>query len=269
MLNFSMLLSAEPKSGNQVELSSTVNLTPRKLKRSRGKGFTLAEILITLTVIGVVAALTIPTLLQNTQQAELKTALKRDFADLSQATLLIKNDAGGTLVNAFRNGAGDGLDSENLKNAYKGKLNYIKECSGTAAYGGSGTGASGEGGCWHGTNNWELLNSTKNLGSQNPGLILNNGTLMFFGLEKSDCMLDLSFTGGAVTYKRCAAITIDVNGFKKPNVLGKDIFQFSLTSDSLIPAGAQGFFVPEITCIPGSTDSGNNGYGCTAKYLYE
>jgi len=35
------------------------------------KGFTLAEILITLTVIGVVAALTIPTLLQNTNQAEL------------------------------------------------------------------------------------------------------------------------------------------------------------------------------------------------------
>ena len=236
-------------------------LTPRKPCLS--KGFTLAEILITLTVIGVVAALTIPTLLQNTNQAELKTALKRDFADLSQATLSIKNDLGGSFVNAF---PGDWTGSESLKNAFKGKLSYIKECRGTTTWGGSGTGASAEG-CWHGANEWQALSGAK-LAEETPsGLILSNGTLMFFISERSNCTLDLNPYGG--TYKRCGFIDIDVNGFKKPNTMGKDIFEFSVTSDTLIPAGAQGFFVPEITCIEGSTDITNRGHGCTAKYLYE
>lgn len=47
-------------------------------------GFTLAEILITLGIIGVVCAITIPTLIQNTQDAELKTAYKKAYSDLSQ-----------------------------------------------------------------------------------------------------------------------------------------------------------------------------------------
>src|SRR5574344_1287216 len=41
---------------------------------SQKKGFTLAEVLITLGVIGVVAAITIPTLMNNTNDKELDTA---------------------------------------------------------------------------------------------------------------------------------------------------------------------------------------------------
>ena len=40
-------------------------------------GFTLAEVLITLGIIGVVAAMTIPTLMNQTGQAEFKTGLKK------------------------------------------------------------------------------------------------------------------------------------------------------------------------------------------------
>jgi len=252
------------KGGNQnatTELSSTVNLTAAKMK-SGSKGFTLAEILITLTVIGVVAALTIPTLLQNTNQAELKTALKRDFADLSQATLLIKNDAGGTLVNAFRNGAGDALDSENFKNAYKGKLNYIKECRGSAANGGvTGGGATPEG-CWHAANTSHFLDGSLVTDAKvEPGLILSNGTLVLFEVFKSDFSLP---TGD---YKRGAYIFFDVNGFKSPNVFGKDIFTVNVSDDGLIPFGARGYTEPSDPvngCVSGAA-----GYGCTAKYLYE
>ena len=222
------------------------------------KGFTLAEILITLTVIGIVAALTIPTLLQNTNQAELKTALKREFADLQQATLLIKNDNGGSLVNAFRNSTGDLKDSENLKNAYKAKLSYIKECSGDPTYGGSGTGASAEG-CWH--VQWKKLNGTSINPMNYPGLILSNGTLMWFYIYSSTC----SFSSGA--YYRCGGIYFDINGFKQPNVIGKDIFIVYVTDDELIPAGARSYCVPDdpdCGCLPTA-----EGYGCTAKYLYE
>ncbi len=43
------------------------------------KGFTLAEVLITLGIIGIIAAMTIPTLLQNTDEAQLKTAWKKAY----------------------------------------------------------------------------------------------------------------------------------------------------------------------------------------------
>jgi len=244
-----------------LNLSSTCELT-----RSQKKGFTLAEILIVLTVIGVVAALTIPTLLQNTNQAELKAGLKRGFADLQQATLQIKNDNGGSLANAFRNGAGGALDTENFKNALKSKLSIIKDCSGTTSFGGTGGGASAEG-CWHGVSSgdFKLLNGTLIGDRPYPGLILSNGALIEMDIISSSCTDNLSAQGG--TYTRCGWLDIDVNGFKKPNTHGKDIFTFSIAADSLIPGGAQGFYTPETDCVEGSPTS--NGYGCTALYLYQ
>ena len=48
-------------------------------------GFTLAEVLITLVIIGVIAAMTIPTLLSNTNKQETKTALKKAMSIINQA----------------------------------------------------------------------------------------------------------------------------------------------------------------------------------------
>jgi len=48
------------------------------------KGFTLAEALITLVIIGVIAALTIPAILVNTEQHEYKSALKKALSMLNQ-----------------------------------------------------------------------------------------------------------------------------------------------------------------------------------------
>ena len=56
-------------------------------KKSSMKGFTLAEVLITLTIIGVVAALTIPTLIQSSNSARYTTALKKNIAMLNQAMM--------------------------------------------------------------------------------------------------------------------------------------------------------------------------------------
>ena len=53
-------------------------------------GFTLAEVLVTLLIIGVVAALTIPTLLGATNDNQLKTAYKKAFSSLANAMDLIK-----------------------------------------------------------------------------------------------------------------------------------------------------------------------------------
>lgn len=37
----------------------------------------------------------------------------------------------------------------------------------------------------------------------------------------------------------CGRIRIDTNGTKKPNVVGKDIFDFYVTKDALITRGSQ------------------------------
>ena len=55
---------------------------------SKKFGFTLAEVLITLGIIGVVAAMTMPTLMSNTQGAQFKTAFKKELSTLNQAVLM-------------------------------------------------------------------------------------------------------------------------------------------------------------------------------------
>lgn len=49
------------------------------------KAFTLAEVLITLGIIGVIAALTLPGLIQGYRKKVTETALKKAYSQLSQA----------------------------------------------------------------------------------------------------------------------------------------------------------------------------------------
>ena len=51
----------------------------------RLKGFTLAEVLITLAIIGVVAAISIPSVISNSQQQEFKTGLRKAVSVLNSA----------------------------------------------------------------------------------------------------------------------------------------------------------------------------------------
>ncbi len=51
-------------------------------------GFTLAEVLITLGIIGVVAAMTIPTLISNTNGAKFRSQFKKTLSTLNQAGLM-------------------------------------------------------------------------------------------------------------------------------------------------------------------------------------
>ncbi|MDD3150354.1 MAG: prepilin-type N-terminal cleavage/methylation domain-containing protein, partial [Candidatus Gastranaerophilales bacterium] len=196
-------------------------------------GFTLAETLIVIAIIGIIASIVTPMLFGTTSDAELKAAWKKQYSDLSQATMMIVADNGGTLAGAF---PGDATGSEDLKNAFASKLNIIKDCSGTAVYGGSGGGISAEG-CWHsGTASWNYLNGIEMGDDLRPGLILNNGSFVQFYIDKSDC------SSPSGNYTRCAHIGVDVNGFKKPNIVGKDIFAANITLNALIPYGAREFY---------------------------
>ena len=54
----------------------------------RKLGFTLAEVLITLVIIGVIAAMTVPTLMNNTNAQEFRSALKKAISGANQALTL-------------------------------------------------------------------------------------------------------------------------------------------------------------------------------------
>ncbi len=58
------------------------------------KAFTLAEVLITLGIIGVVAALTLPTLISNHRQKEVVTKLEKIYTVMNQAVLLAEVENG-------------------------------------------------------------------------------------------------------------------------------------------------------------------------------
>ena len=57
-------------------------------------GFTLAEVLITLGVIGVVAAITMPTIINNTQGKQYVVAFKKLYANFSNAIIMFKMEEG-------------------------------------------------------------------------------------------------------------------------------------------------------------------------------
>lgn len=211
------------------------------------KAFTLAEVLITLGIIGVVASITIPTLMQNTQNAELVTKMKKEYSVLSNAFEQLKTDSGGDFTYALANGTG--TSNPLLKNVFKSKLSYIRECSSSVS-----------GGCL--TSNIKLLKGiTDNTGLWaanaygSPGLVLKDGAALTFILDDLTCQL----TRGNYS-NECGWILMDVNGMQPPNTWGRDVYLFFVFSDVVRP---------ESSVINGSDDcdSTHNGFTCASKYL--
>lgn len=216
------------------------------------KGFTLAEILITLLIIGIIGSLVIPGIIQDTQQQEFKTALKKNFANLNQVFSRILIENAGTIKNLCPS-VGWHDDSVFIMKLFKPYLNINKYCTDT-------DGDIDD--CWHINSPATVhdLNGDDQIfwGSHYPGMILNDGTLLYFYGGKSDCSQNDSPYNNE--YIRLA---IDVNGFKKPDVIGKDIFIMHVLANKIVPFGIQGDDY-ENTC-----SSSSSGKGCSAKYLYQ
>jgi len=84
-------LAREDLGGYQQNKNVEIETHPRPLPIHGGEkraAFTLAEVLITLAIIGVVAAMTIPTLISNYQEKVTVTKIKKAFAVLDQAMKL-------------------------------------------------------------------------------------------------------------------------------------------------------------------------------------
>ncbi|MDD3237306.1 MAG: type II secretion system protein [Candidatus Gastranaerophilales bacterium] len=93
--------------------------------KSLKKAFTLAEVLITLVIIGVIAALTIPSLLNNTNKEEYKTGLKKAYSALNQA-LKTEYALNGKTIKHYDDGECDGNPSCTIDKFYSQRMNIVK-----------------------------------------------------------------------------------------------------------------------------------------------
>ena len=75
-------------------------------------GFTLAEVLITLAIIGVVATLTLPALMTNTQEQQAKTALKKGINTLTEAAQMNQAISGFDYATLTSDKTDDSADDE-------------------------------------------------------------------------------------------------------------------------------------------------------------
>lgn len=223
------------------------------------KAFTLAEVLITLGIIGVVAALTLPTLITHYQQEALRTALLKNYSVISQALQHMSADLGTDIVpenfaqQGFKEqfmpyfkvlydcglGSSDITDRENAKKYCPSEQHYTGT---TNRY----------------SEHYKIFSGTKYL---DPTL-LNNGQ---FALMDGSLIMIENWSGNELY------ISVDVNGItKRPNVWGKDLFTFQLTSKGkLLPMGAQGttYYNADDTYCSKNSNSTYNGVACTYKAI--
>jgi prepilin-type N-terminal cleavage/methylation domain-containing protein len=204
----------------------------------QNKGFTLAEVLITLLVIGVISSLVIPGLINDTQDQELRQKFRKDFAELSQAIRLIAIDNGGSFRNVVTS-YGDIYQSKYLANYMK----TMKTCVNSKTNG-----------CWHQDGVVKYKNGNPYNTNDYGGMILQDGALMRWESWDNSCGYIWH-----VNFDVCASIAIDINGFKGPNIWGKDVYRIFLLDKNLVPAGISGDIL--------SDDCSDTGTGCAIKVL--
>lgn len=211
--------------------------------------FTLAEVLITLGVIGIVAAMTLPAVITKYRKQATVTSLKKFYTVMSQAIEQSALDNGSpeywsiASVKAGETYA-DYADTEQFFNLYLKK--YLK----VLTYCGE------KSGCWaeqeaqpNGIKRADGLNSLKGT----VKFILNDGYAVTLLGSGSKTIL----------------VYVDLNGKKKPNRRGIDIFEFRIDPNN----SAKIFFHPYKPNGQGTLDLKNIectpsvGYRCAAKIM--
>ena len=168
--------------------------------------FTLAEVLITLGIIGVVAAMTMPSLITNYQKQQTVVKLKATYSLLAQAVQLSEVDNGELEYWDFS------LNSQDFFYKYFSKyLTFIN------------TKVNDDNIDYYWLNGEKITGNFKEVVNTSYIGILNNGAKLFY-----------HNAGELYTF----TIIVDINGEARPNKVGRDVFHFSLSpKDGLRPWG--------------------------------
>lgn len=158
-------------------------------------GFTLAEVLITLAIIGVVAVLTIPTLIQSYKVKQASAQLKKFNSVMRQAVMLSEIE-NGSIFTWKRHG---NIEDENNEADYSANALEATEYFNTY-----------------------LANYIKYASLETPGQSGNEVYLKF-----------LDGSGVKIHNGGCLDLYYDLNAENPPNTYGKDIFIFLLCNDKI------------------------------------
>lgn len=229
----------------------------KELKKNQPKNkklaFTLAEVLITLGIIGIVAEMTIPTLMQNVTQMATIASAKKAFTTFSQAYNLAVND-NGTPDTWNMVAASSSTGSENALKVLQPYFKVSNFCGTSVA------------GCfpyvWYSARNGSN-ERFGDVGSSWAGMQLQDGTSIHLLVRDINCAYSI---GTSLALKNvCADLGIDINGYKGPNAFGQDYFRFWISKYGIIPKGGpyEGVFYSFANaCATG------NGESCTAWVIY-
>ena len=212
-------------------------------------GFTLAEVLITLVIIGIIAAITIPSLMNKTNEQDTVVAVKKAYSVLGQAYQRVVAENGEIIPSAL--GSNNTEVTKTLGEMFAKQLNTQKIC-----------GMSTDGDCFfEGESKLIRGSSYINLNNNRYSfkIMLSDGmSVSFFKLFPNS----YRSSGDTEPLSHVIAdIYVDINGHKEPNTFGKDLFQFYVTKYGVLPAGTsddRGF--SRSTCR-------SEGFGCTAWVL--
>ncbi len=196
------------------------------------RGFTLAEVLITLGIIGVVAAMTMPTLINSTQGAQYKTAYKKALSVMSQAVVmniaLEDYDLSQTVAGTAQGEDAAG-EPQTLFSLFRNRMNVVKVMDGSEF-----NTTDGDPDCWKivsaGDTDYETFATKHGGGHVFPKpegtapvlkwpeatsvLFFNDGISFIFNNTQGNCQQGT--TTNNLTDKYCFGF-IDVNGQKAPN----------------------------------------------------
>lgn len=202
------------------------------------KAFTLAEILITLGIIGVVASLTIPTLVKNYQKQQTVEKLKKVYTTLSQAVKQSEIDNGPNIYWDW----GDNITIRQSFDTHWGQyLKILKYCTTYSDCGYS---------------------------SDRPWKTLANTDWIYIVAPSQTSFLLSDGIFATVRYKESTVvrkdIIVDLNGAKPPNVLGKDVFPFVLIPEKGFLPAAYNYSDSSINT---RCSVGHAGDSCAAKII--
>ena len=215
------------------------------------KAFTLTEVLITLGIIGVVSAMTIPTLVKNHQRQVYVTQLQKVVNELSQAAEKATNDSNAISLDEtkYRYNENNNVGAANFLRDY---FKIAKDCGTTLTP------------CF--ADSYETLNG-ENFTLEEPQAVVSltsGAAISIFNnrldYQGSPYWTDENGVRHYEPYHGAFQIQVDINGQKEPNILGRDLFYMELYSDGKVAetySGARGWGVDN-PCAEGDT----YGIGC-------
>lgn len=200
------------------------------MKKLKIVGFTLSEVLITLGIIGVIAAITIPIILQKVVNNATTAKVIQTYKILYELYGQLEQDSApgdisghdAFIINYDRNAGWETLKNylplADSKTAAQGCGTYFLNQN-YNCLDGSGTMTTGT--C--STANIPILNCETNR-----------------GLLKNGVAIAAQPSGTCSTAKQypCVRFIIDTNGLKPPNTLGRDAFIFDMFYDGVFPLGS-------------------------------